>query len=54
MTHIRAISQKPRIAQGNLSALEQIILFVLQGFFSDWDNYPAVAQNLQKFYSKTP
>lgn len=39
---------------GNTSIGEQVILLVLTIFFSDWENYPTVIQNLQKYYQKTP
>jgi len=55
MRHIRPISTAPQPAQqGQVTFGEQIILLLLTVFFQDWDNFPQVIQNLQKFYSKTP
>ncbi|MBI4556829.1 MAG: hypothetical protein HY706_04535 [Candidatus Hydrogenedentes bacterium] len=61
MRRIRPISRLPRTAQlgggftgGNLSFLEQIVLLLFSTIFQQWDNFAVVAQNLQKFYRKTP
>lgn len=55
MTHIRPISRPPSPAQeGNVTALESIILLLMSVIFQDWDNFGPVIQNLRKFYSKTP
>ena len=52
MTHIHPVSCTPALAQ--VSQLEQMILKVLTVYFNDWDNFPSVIQNLQKYYGKTP
>ena len=52
MTHCRPISRRP--VPGQVSLVEQAIITLLTIFFNDWDNFPVVIQNLQKFYSKTP
>jgi len=52
MKHLHALSRQPMPALGT-DVLEQVVLLVLAIFFSDWDNYPAVSQNLQKFFAKT-
>jgi hypothetical protein len=55
MHHIAPISRPPVLAQdGNTSGLEQIVLLLVTVIFQDWDNFPGVIQNLQKFYAKTP
>jgi hypothetical protein len=59
MKHIRGITRTPAPAQtslinGNLSPIETLILLLITVFFRDWDNYPQVIQNLQKYYAKTP
>lgn len=55
MTHIKPISRMPmRAQQGRLDIYETIIIILLSVFFSTWDNFPTVIQNLQKLYSKTP
>ncbi len=58
MMHIRGISRQPQMAQSGLldsgmTPLETLIIFVLTAAFQDWDNFPSVIQNLQKFYQKT-
>lgn len=53
MTHIRTITRVSMPGKGSIDPLEQIIILVIGIFFQDWDNYQAVLQNLQKFYSKT-
>ena len=52
MAHIKTISRRPDLAQTD--PIESIILLLLSVFFPEWDNFPTVIQNLQKFYSKTP
>lgn len=57
MTHIRRLSKLPRPASSlissSLSPAETLVLLLLTAGFSDWDNYSAVIQNLQKYYEKT-
>jgi hypothetical protein len=53
--HLRPVSGMPRPAQtGGTSILEQIILLLLTTFFSGWDNFDSVINNLEKYYRKTP
>lgn len=55
MRHLRPITAAPLPAvEGRITPAEQLILLLLSVFFQDWDNFPQVIQNLQKFYSKTP
>lgn len=54
MAHLRNISRSPSPAQQGTSIVETAIIFLLTIFFQDWDNYPTVVQNLQKYFSKTP
>ena len=53
MKHIKPISLAADTTSGNISVLEQAILLTISIFFSDWANFSAVIQNLQKFYRKT-
>lgn len=52
MKHISPLTHRPAVAQ-QVDLFETAILLLLQVFFSDWDNFPAVIQNLRKYYSKT-
>ncbi len=54
MPHIRTISRRPGLAQGQTTAIETIIITLLSVFFQGWDNFAPVIQNLSKFYAKTP
>lgn len=55
MKHIQTVSKRPAFAQqGSLSPLESIILLLMGIFFQDFQNYPQVSQNLEKFFRKTP
>ena len=57
MSHIRALSRRPQLAQegeGVTTPLESAILLFLTIFFGDWINGPAVIQTLSAFYAKTP
>ena len=54
MKHITCVTRRPVLAQGRINVFEAIVLFILQAFFSDWDNFQPVSQNLRKFYQKTP
>lgn len=57
MKHINVVSRAQisdlfGSGQG-LDLLETVIIGVITAFFSGWDNYASVVQNLQKFYRKT-
>ena len=52
MKHVRLVSRAPAV--GQLSAIEQLIITLFTFYFSDWDNFPVVIQNLQKYFTKTP
>lgn len=52
MRHLKPMTKTP--APGQTDLLESLIIFLLTGIFSDWDNFGPVIQNLQKFYRKTP
>ena len=54
MKHLKPISHRPLQAQGQTTIEETLILMVLGVVFQSWDNFSAVAQNLQKYFSKTP
>ena len=54
MSHLNTITRAPARAQGSTSPFESVVLLFLTLLFSDWDNFPQVIQNLQKFYAKTP
>ncbi len=63
MKHLKYVSRTPEPAItgggigggfGNITVAEQLVLVALSFFFSDWQNFPQVIQNLQKFYAKTP
>lgn len=60
MTHVTPVSRRPALAlnlgggSGNITIAEQAVLLLLSLFFSDWQNYAQVIQNLQKYYRKTP
>ena len=59
MRHLRAVSRVPKYAiggnnYGNTSIAEEVVIMLLTVFFSAWENFPAVIQNLQKYYRKTP
>ena len=55
MKHINPISRASLLdgGTGNLSPAESLVILLLTVFFSSWDNFPTVIQNLRKFYSKT-
>ena len=54
MAHLKPISLARRPMAGQTSVIEQAIVTLLTIFFFDWDNFPVVIQNLQKYYAKTP
>ena len=54
MKHLKPISRRPLQAQGQTTFAETLILMVLGVVFQSWDNFSAVSQNLQKYFSKTP
>ena len=54
MKHLKPISRRPLQAQGQTTAVETLILLVMATIFQGWDNFAAVAQNLQKYFAKTP
>jgi len=53
MKHVKTISRVSMPAQGETTVLESVILLLLTVFFSSWDNFRPVLQNLTKFYQKT-
>jgi hypothetical protein len=55
MKHLACVSRRPSPAQiGVTTPIETIILLLVTVLFRDWDNFPQVIQNLQKYYAKTP
>jgi len=54
MHHVKPMTRVPAPAQGVTTPLESVILLLITVVFQDWDNFPQVIQNLQKFYAKTP
>ncbi len=55
MAHVKLISRgKMPVAPGATDVWETIILLLMSIIFRDWDNFPQVIQNLQKYYAKTP
>jgi hypothetical protein len=62
MKHVQTVSRVPAPAlnigggggYGNTSIAETVIILVMTVLFNDWENFPSVIQNLQKYYSKTP
>ncbi|HIJ65466.1 MAG TPA: hypothetical protein HPP77_05885 [Candidatus Hydrogenedentes bacterium] len=53
MKHVGSLSLLRKPAPGETTPLEQLILTVFGVYFRDWDNFPSVFSNLQKYYSKT-
>ncbi len=55
MKHIRTLSLATTNSNsgGTYDLLEEIVLLVISMFFSGWDNYSSVMQNLEKFYEAT-
>ena len=54
MTHLKTISRRPGLAQGQTTAIETLVITLLSVFFQGWDNFSSVIQNLSKYYAKTP
>lgn len=54
MAHVRPVSRAPCLAQSQVSFLEQLVILVFTVLFGDYQNFPQIIQNLQKFYTKTP
>lgn len=54
MKHVQPITSVPLKAQGVTTPIESVILLLFTIFFSTYENFPSVIQNLQKFYAKTP
>jgi hypothetical protein len=53
MKHLKAVSRTAVPADGETTAVESIILLLMQVFFSNFYNISSVLQNLQKYYEKT-
>ena len=53
MKHLKVISRAQIALPQGTSLLETILIVLLTIFFSDWDNFIPVIQNLEKFYGKT-
>jgi hypothetical protein len=55
--HLNPISRTPSPAQifggGGIDAIESLVLILFTVAFQGWDNFPAVIQNLQKYFAKT-
>ncbi len=55
MKHIHVISRASLFGNftAGLDTIESVILLLMSVFFSSWDNFATVIQNLQKYYQKT-
>lgn len=53
MKHVQVISRAGSPVPAETTLIETLILLILTTNFSDWDNYPQIIRNLQKFYQKT-
>lgn len=55
MAHVKPISRNiSPLRPALLDAVETIILLLVSIIFKDWDNFPQVIQNLEKYFGKTP
>ncbi len=54
MVHLKPISRTTTVQTGTTDAVESVILLLMAIIFKDWDNFAQVAQNLQKYFAKTP